>query len=321
MLFCIFIYGVQENLVSILMASYNGEKYIGEQIQSILGQTFQDFMLYINDDHSNDETFNIIQKYAIRFPDKIIATQSKKNSSNAKFNFINMMIEKNDDYVMLCDQDDVWLPNKVELTLDRMHKLENQHGKQTPILVHTDLRVVDENLHTVSESYQYSMNGNFLRCELKHELIQNTLTGCTAMYNCSLSNLISAAPPYMVMHDWWLMLVACTFGIVDYIDEPTILYRQHEKNSIGAKDVRSVFYKVNKLVNFKDVKRAIEETYLQAQSLFKVYSYQLLPEQRHLVITYCSIPHMSKLRRLKTVLALGTLKYSVARKIAQLILI
>jgi glycosyltransferase involved in cell wall biosynthesis len=308
-------------LISILLASYNGEKYIEEQIRSILDQTVQEFILYINDDHSTDKTFDIAQKYAKSFPGKIIVSQSEKNSGDAKYNFMNMMIERKDDYVMLCDQDDVWLPNKIELTLDRMNQLEKQHGKQTPILVHTDLRVVDENLHTVSESFQLMMNANFSRRELKHELIQNTLTGCTVMYNRSMSNLISVEPPYMVMHDWWLMLVASAFGIVDYIDRPTILYRQHEKNSIGAKDVRALFYKANKLLNYKDIKKAIKETYWQAHSLLTVYSQQLQPEQRQLLANYSAIPHMNKFCRWKTILNLGTLKYSVSRKIAQFIFI
>ena len=115
-------------MISILLATYNGERYIAGQIESVLAQTYQDFKLYICDDKSTDGTYSIITEYAARYPGKIIATQNEVNSGGAKFNFLNMMVEFNDDYIMLCDQDDVWLPNKVEVSLKKITEMESEFG-------------------------------------------------------------------------------------------------------------------------------------------------------------------------------------------------
>ena len=106
-------------MVSILLASYNGAPYIAAQIDSILQQTFRDFMLYIRDDCSNDGTWEIVQAYAAKEPDRIVALQNEENSGSAKHNFFKMMQEHQDNYVMLCDQDDVWHPDKIEKNRDK----------------------------------------------------------------------------------------------------------------------------------------------------------------------------------------------------------
>lgn len=284
-------------MIAVLMATYNGEKYIAEQIESLLSQTIQDFVLYINDDCSADKTYDIIRQYADRYPRKIIVSQNQKNSGSAKYNFISLMIKHKDEYMMLCDQDDIWLPNKIELTLAKMRNLESKHGRDIPILVHTDLAVTDENLAIVSPSFKTAMNANYDRTLLRQLLIQNTLTGCTAMYNRSLSDLIQTEPSFAIMHDWWLILIAGAFGVVGHIDEQTILYRQHSSNSIGAKDVRTISYKVGKLLRWREMKQAIADTYPQAQSLLDGFRDKLLPEQIILLETYCSIPQMNKINR------------------------
>ena len=310
------------NMISILLASYNGEKYITEQIESLLCQTFLDFKLFICDDKSTDNTFSLILEYAKKYPDKVLVTQNIENSSSAKHNFMQMMLSHKDDYVMLCDQDDVWLPNKIELTLARMKEMESRVGTDTALLVHTDLRVVSEDLATViSPSFKEAMNSNFSRAKLSDQIIQNTLTGCTVMYNRCLSDLIDRVPGFMVMHDWWLMLIASAFGEIDSVDAQTVLYRQHGKNSIGAKDVRKISYKINKLTHYSDMKRALDETYQQAESFLDAYNDQLNSEQTELLETYCKIPSMPKIRRWQTMCRLGCLKNGISRKIASFIFV
>ena len=215
-------------MISILLASYNGEKYIAEQIESLLGQTIQDFKLFICDDKSTDGTFNIVAEYSQKHPEKIFAEQNSENSGGTKHNFLRMMINHKADYVMLCDQDDVWLPDKIEVTLARMKDMESEYGADTPLLVHTDLKVVNENLKTVSPSFKAAMNANYEKTRLRNQIIQNTLTGCTAMYNRALANLITDIPRFTVMHDWWLNVTASAFGRISAIDAQTVLYRQHK---------------------------------------------------------------------------------------------
>ena len=304
-------------MISILLASYNGEKFIAEQLDSIISQTVKDVKVYICDDCSTDNTFSIAQHYASQYPDKIFISQNEKNLGGAKHNFIEMMINIKDDYVMLCDQDDVWLPDKIEITLAEMIKLEAEFGFHAPLLVHTDLRVVGEDLATViSPSFKEAMNANYNRTKLRDQLIQNTLTGCTVMYNRSLANLIDNKPEFMVMHDWWLMLVAVAFGKIGHVDKPTVLYRQHGSNEIGAKDVRKFSYKINRLLNRDKIKEAINNTYPQAESLLNAYDGLLSEEQKSLVRQYCSIPQMGKIDRWRTVCKLGTFKNGLSRNVA-----
>ena len=308
-------------MITILLAAYNGEKYISDQIDSLLSQTVQDFRLHICDDKSTDETFAIATEYAKKHPGKIFAAQNEENTGAAKLNFIKMMTEHRDDYMMLCDQDDIWLPDKIKTTLAKMQELETRHGTETPLLVHTDLRVVDEKLDTISPSFKLAMNADYKKTRLRNQVIQNTLTGCTAMYNRALAELITETPPYMVEHDWWLMLVASAFGKIDTVYEQTILYRQHDRNQIGAKDVRTLKYKINKLLKYEEVKKAIDITYLQAQSLIDVFKNKLSSEQNKLLVEYCDVPNHIKPVRWIKIVNLGVLKNGFSRKIAHFIFV
>lgn len=300
------------------MATYNGEKYISEQIESLLSQTVQDFVIYINDDCSTDNTYEIVCEYAKKYPNKINVSKSITNSGNAKYNFIHLMIRHKQEYIMLCDQDDVWKPNKIELTLCKMHQMEVQYGSGVPLLVHTDLEVVNEYLDAISPSFMKAMNANYSHTSLNKIVIQNTLTGCTAMYNGALANLIREEPKYMVMHDWWLILIASAFGKIGHITNTTILYRQHGNNSIGAKNVCTLAYKLNRLRNGKEIKLALVQTYQQAESFVNIFDIQLSKEQLTLLRNYCSIPLQSKLHRIISTFRLKTFKNGLARKIAQI---
>jgi len=308
-------------MISILMTTFNGERFVAEQIDSLLNQTFLDFKLYINDDVSSDNTFSVITRYAEMHPEKIFISRNEKNTGGAKNNFIEMMILHKDDYVMLCDQDDVWLPDKIEITLAKMLEMESEFGKNTPILVHTDLTVVNDRLKVISKSFKQAMNANYEKTELRNQIIQNTVTGCTAMYNRALAALITTAPRYFVMHDWWLNLVAAAFGKTGSIDEQTVLYRQHRKNEVGASDVRTIRYKINRLLHYRKVKEAINITYTQAESFLRTYFEQLSTDQRKLLTTYCDIPNHLKPIRIYRIFKLGTHKNGFSRRVAHIIFI
>ena len=308
-------------MISILMATFNGEAYVAEQIESILSQTVQLFKIYIRDDCSTDNTYQIIQSYAQTYPEKIFVSSNQVNSGNPKYNFIHMMIEHKDDYVMLCDQDDVWLPGKIEKTLAVMKSMEEKYGQDVPLLCYTDLAVVNETLQVLHPSFRMIMNSNFDKNKLNQLVIQNTLTGCTALYNRALADLIMEEPSFMVMHDWWLILVAAAFGKIGHSDAQTILYRQHSSNQIGAKNVRTLRYKLSLLLKGDDVKAALMQTYAQAQCLLTVYEEMLSPSQKRLLRRYSEIPKLPKVCRWIRVLSLGTLKNSFSRNVGHFLFI
>ena len=308
-------------MITILMATYNGAKYLREQLDSLFSQTVQDFYLFISDDASTDSTISIISQYQQSYPNRINIFRRLRNSGSAKHNYLELMIDHKDDYVMLCDQDDVWFPHKIEHTLQLMEQMEHQYGKDTPLLVHTDLSLTDENLNIIHPSYQQAMCDNFERTSLNYALIQNTFPGCACMYNRALANLIVEKPLYCIMHDWWLMLVCAAFGHIGFSYEKTVLYRQHRNNSIGAQDMGTLSYKLNRLFHADEVRHAIDITYAQAYNFIQMYSSQLSPQQISLVQTYCKIPTMKKLQKLHTLLRLHVLKNTLTRKIGHFIFV
>lgn len=308
-------------MISILMATYNGEKYIREQLESLLGQTFQDFKVYVQDDCSQDNTQQIIEGYHKKYPDKIFYNCNRKNTGSPKHNFFNLLRQHHDDYIMLCDQDDVWNSNKIEITFNEMKRMEHLYGKECPILVHTDLTVVDSNLDIINPSYKKMLDADYSRIQLNHLLNQNTLTGCTAMLNRSLCNLIKEEPKYCVMHDWWIILIASCFGIVSSLNIQTVLYRQHNNNSVGVADVKSLRYQLHKMLRADEIREALDKTYPQAQCFLDMYHDKLTTEQIQLIKTYVAIPSQPKIKRIISIFHNDFLKNSFARKVAHIIFV
>lgn len=306
-------------MITILMATYNGDQYIAQQIESLLAQTEYNFILRVHDDCSEDQTFAILSDYATRYPEKIFIEQNQKNSGSAKWNYLGMLARYQDDYVMLCDQDDVWLPNKIEVSLRAIQEAEIAFGANTPILVHTDLTVVDENLQPQHASFQKMSNLNYRCVALKDQLVQNTLTGCTAMLNRSLQRYLEHMPDFCVMHDWWLMLIASAFGkIVPLMNERTILYRQHARNVVGAKRAGSVAYLYDRIAHSHNTRNIVNQTYQQAESFYRMFSSQLDAKQKVLVSGYIEIRKHNKIRRIYELFVLKTWKHGVVRRLGQL---
>ena len=139
--------------IDILLATYNGATFLAAQLDSILGQTHTDWRLIIGDDGSTDGTREVIGAYRARFPEKIVTLGERTENVGVVRNFSRLIEHAEADYVALCDQDDVWKPEKLELSLDKMRALEAKHGADTPLLVFTDLSVVDRDLRVVHPSF------------------------------------------------------------------------------------------------------------------------------------------------------------------------
>ncbi|MDR3121069.1 MAG: glycosyltransferase family 2 protein [Clostridiales bacterium] len=326
-------------MVSILLAAYNGERHIARQLDSLLAQKERDFRIFIRDDRSSDATFRIAREYAANNPERIFAVQNDVNSGGSRQNFLRMIAEYRDDYLMLCDQDDVWLPEKIGTELAKMREMECRHGKDTPLLVHSGLRVVDERLTLVSPgrggaTLARQLNIDPEKTALHELLVQNVLTGCTILYNRALAELVAAgvaaggrqpetadkaANDAIIMHDWWLGLVASAFGRIAYIREPLILYRQHAQNAVGSKNTRSLRYIAARLLNSRESREVVRQTYRQAEYFLRVYQDRLSPEQTRLVRAYAAIPNIrGKIGRIRAACALRTLKHGAARRLAHL---
>jgi glycosyltransferase involved in cell wall biosynthesis len=222
--------------VDILLATYNGEKFLEELLESIFTQSYLHFRILVRDDGSSDGTSMILDRYVDRYPKKIVRIISPQQLGT-KNNFSELMHHTESPYVFFCDQDDVWFPDKIANSLLKMSRLENEFGPDTPLLVHTDLKVVDENLQMINPSFwNFAGLKPYRSHSLNRILLQNVVTGCTALINKPLLQLARPIPPGAVMHDWWIAIVAAAFGKIATIDRATMYYRQHPSNMLGAKN-------------------------------------------------------------------------------------
>ncbi len=221
--------------LAILLATYNGAKYLKEQLNSLLTQTYNDFTIYIHDDNSTDATLSIIQEYTANH-NNIILLQDPQTIRGAKGSFGWLMEQVEAQYYMFCDQDDVWLPTKIQQSIELIKKKEIQNGTNTPIVINSDLQVVDQNLKTINESMWVTskLNPTLLQ-QLKYLQVYNFSTGCTMIINKQSRDISLPIPPEALMHDSWITLkTLSSSGKVYSLPKPTILYRQHQNNEIGA---------------------------------------------------------------------------------------
>ncbi len=281
------------------MAVYNGEKYLKQQIDSILSQTVTDIKIVIRDDGSSDNSCDIINSYCNAYPDKIFALYGEPTGSACK-NFSKLFTAADDDYIMFCDQDDVWLPQKIEKTLSLMRTAEG-NDRLTPVLVHSDLSVVDSNLNIISNSFFDFQKLSQDNVTLPRLLVQNYVTGCTIMINRALKQSCSNIPDGCIMHDWWLALTAVLFGKLVCVMEPTMLYRQHADNQVGAKASYGLAFIKRKLATLSEVRKNYDATYNQAQALLESYGDVLSEHQRKTIDLYCEMQQMNKFKKIRTV--------------------
>lgn len=230
-------YKYNDKKIAVLLSTYNGEKYLPSLLDSLLNQTSGDYHIYIRDDGSKDSTKGIIDAYD-KISDKITVVKSVTNLGS-KYSFLELLKLVNSDYYMFCDQDDVWLPIKVEHTYTRMLECEKLYpGK--PMIVHTDLRLVDGDLNLTAESYwRYKQINTDLPHSFNFLCHYNDVTGCVMMLNNKAKeasrSIFDIELPKHIYHDAIISIMAVKAGgKVMTLDEPTILYRRHGGNETDA---------------------------------------------------------------------------------------
>jgi len=312
----------KEPVINILLAAYNGENYITEQIHSILKQTYTNWILIIRDDGSSDRTIEIIKLFIERYPEKIKLIKDNLGNLGVRQNFTKLLEYSDADYIMFSDQDDVWLPHKIEITLKKVKELEKIHGSEVPLLLHTDLKVTDRNLKVFSDSYwKYQKINPSKGKYLNRLLIQNTITGCTAMINKKLKDLAIPIPEASIMHDWWLALVSLAFGKIDFIRESTILYRQHGRNDIGAQqwNFTYVFKKAIKFYETEDLKENLLKTQQQAVAFLQRYKKFLNEEDRIKIEVYSEMLHKTFIIKRYLIFKYGFFRIGFIRNLSLLL--
>ena len=305
-------------MIDIIIATYNGAQFLPSQLDSIIAQKYTDWRILLRDDGSSDATIEILKDYSERLQGKLVILNNEQRNIGIIENFSYLLASTTAPYVMLCDQDDIWNPDKIGLTLQTMKKTELISPDNIPILVHTDLHVVDEQLNTLDKSFWHYQNINPYLGSYNKLLIQNTVTGCTVMINRALLNLALPVPTQVIMHDWWLALIASTFGKITIVNQPTVLYRQHSNNNTGAKEWSLVFIarKTLTLLNSTEISKSIRLTQQQAEAFYKRFSKQLTNRQKNTIAGYINLEQKNWLFKIKFLFRHRLLKQGVIRNIA-----
>ena len=304
--------------VLILLATYNGEKYINEMVDSILNQDYEDWALVLSDDGSTDKTPEILDEYAAKFPNKITHYRSGQRFGNAQKHFMHLLNTHRDaPYIMFCDQDDRWHSDKVSKTLEKMQEIEET---DTPCLVHTDLVVVDGELNKISDSFckLSKLDGN--RLALNQLLVQNVVTGCTMMINKRLADLSceKPLPEEALMHDGWIALICSVFGKSAFLDESTIDYRQHGNNSVGAKNVASLPYLIERFKS-KAMKNSLKNAAIQAKAFADSFGENISEDKKVIIEDFAKTADCSVFKRNRIFIKHRLFKCGAVRIIAQFI--
>ena len=233
--------------IDILLATYNGSKYLHEQLDSILSQSYGNINVIIRDDGSSDNTVMIIKEYEQK-DNRVKLLNDNLGNLGFVRNFEELMKNSTSEYLMFSDQDDIWYNNKVETSYKRIKAIEEKNGKSCPILVHTNSKIMN---------YETRTKSLFISDCAKNSSFENSffnffVQGSTMLINGSLKREALPFSKEVYLHDRYLHLIAEFIGIRSYIDVPTMDYRQHSNNEIGSSV--NVIYKIKnkRYFNLKD---------------------------------------------------------------------
>ena len=280
--------------VNILMSTYNGQQFLAEQIRSIQEQSYTDWTLFIRDDGSSDNTKEILKDFEHQDSRIHLIDNDKSDNLGVIKSFHKLVNHDRADYYFFSDQDDVWLPNKLELSL----KEAQNYLADFPLMVYMDLKVVNQDLEIMTESMVKSQS-HHANTELVQELTENTVTGGVAMINHALAEMWQETDD-ILMHDWYLALLASAFGNLVFIDQPGELYRQHSDNVLGARTLSKRFKKwIRPHILFAVYWDLIKNSQKQASHLLQMPLSQSNRELIEAFVTIMDKPMLERFRILR----------------------
>ncbi|MBB1063148.1 glycosyltransferase family 2 protein [Limosilactobacillus fastidiosus] len=275
-----------DKAVAILMSTFNGEKYLSSQIDSIIKQTYKNWHLYIRDDGSSDGTRDIIQQYSNKYSNITFFNKNNMENKGVVKSFMELLEKTDADYYMFSDQDDVWLPKKVELSIN---KIQNDNV-DTPLCVFSELKVVDANLNPIR-----LMNNKNIWFDFIHFMFGNCVTGCTILINRSLKEKLQINKTNLsniYMHDWWIALYASAFGKLLYIKHPTLLYRQHSSNVEGSQR-NTPLHLIKRSLNIKNEEQGMLSIFNMDYEFNRMFGKKLSGINKNYIDSYTNLPKNS----------------------------
>ena len=320
-------------LVDILLATYNGAKYLPAQLASLEAQTQTDWRLIVRDDGSGDGSLDLVRDWAAGTGRDLVVLEDGDTRLGPAKSFGRLLARADAPYFAFCDQDDHWRANKIERLLQEMQKLEAEFGPDVPLLVHCDLAIVDATLQPTGDLFweqAHITTVSVARREADRRaraglLLQNVVTGCAALGNADLRRRATPQPEGVHVHDWWVALIAAHFGAVRGVPEPLVDYRQHGANAIGAKawDAWSMLRRflndppgtVNKTI------LVLGKLQMQAQSFQDAFGDNLAETDRKAVQEFATLPQQGLLRRKTFMMRHGVYPQAWLRRLVLLCLI
>lgn len=317
---------------AVLLASYNGEKYIAQQIDSILNQEFTDFNLFISDDGSSDRTVDIINSYREKYSDRIFILRrreknEKSRTNSACANFLYLLENTGSDLYFFCDQDDFWQKDHLSKLVEKYNSL-SESEKALPVLIFTDLSVVDSELNIINYSdFAYAKRPS--NPKNNSYFFATNIRGCACCINSSVKELVFRNTEKLKenidkveMHDVFVTLTASFFGKKYFINQPTLLYRQHENNTCGIGTKRTLAGMRKKGISFsryRESYKKLKADFKQRQvyaSFFLEYFKDILPEKnRKELADFVNISKKLKLSKILFLIKNGFLKYGIINNI------
>ena len=264
---------VSEKTVDILLAAYNGKKYLPQLLQSLAKQFYGGFRVLMHDDGSSDGTEALLKEIAQR-DSRFTMSRCNETGLGAAGSFMALLKESDADFCCLCDQDDVWSPDHISLQLHGMEKLTGQYGADVPLLVYGDCALIDGDGKLMHPSFCMKQGWKREALPLRMLLVQNNAPGCTMMLNRPLRQLVSehGRPDEMFMHDWFIAQTAAAMGAMYFEQLPLVDYRQHGDNVLGASRDGVVRRGAKALARREAARERIRLTYRQAALLKDCYA-------------------------------------------------
>lgn len=274
--------------IDILLATYNGEKYLKEQLDSILNQTYSNFRLIISDDCSNDNTKHILEEYKQK-DNRIEVYYQNENLGYVK-NFEFLLEKVENEIYALSDQDDIWLPKKLEKYIENMESNNSD-------LVFGDLIVVDEKGQEINKSF-WKLKGFSKKIKkdknYKGLQLNNYITGCTILSKKEFLKYILPLPEAKyIIHDYWISIVVSAKGKISHIDKPYIKYRQHSNNQVGYKT------KSEELESIEEIRKLFIDVKIEHFEIFE--KYETLFDEKTRDINKKALKYYKKLKQLKNI--------------------
>lgn len=306
--------------VLILLATFNGARYLPDQLESIGRQTFTNWRVLAADDGSSDETVVELERFRSAYPDRA-ELLNRSPSGSARSNFFRLLREAPAArYIAFCDQDDVWVDHKLERLVSACADLERRVGEDTPCMVYSDLRVVASDLRPIAQSYVSEIVVDPATVSFGSTLVENAIPGCSMLVNHSLveefrrydGDLSQAR-----MHDWWLALIAFSIGSVSFVPEQLVLYRQHSQNSAGSVRRHRLGYAFRKV--FRSGREETVANIRQGQLFLKAYGPRLPNGKVAQLSAFSRFEELGKVARISACVRLGILKQTTSRRVYQLI--